>query len=98
MIESSYSLYKLIVLYMLKKVNFPLTNAQISDFILGQEYTSYFHLQQVLTEILLPPVTATEHPAAAQPRDAVLPLAAQASEGKNVAEASGACKRENLPL
>ena len=43
MIESSYSLYKLIVLYMLKKVNFPLTNAQISDFILGQEYTSYFH-------------------------------------------------------
>ena len=31
MIESTYSLYKLIILYMLKKVRFPLTNAQISD-------------------------------------------------------------------
>ena len=45
MIESTYSLYKLIILYMLKKVKFPLTNAQISDFMLGREYTSYFHLQ-----------------------------------------------------
>ncbi|HIV25067.1 MAG TPA: DUF4364 family protein [Candidatus Scatomonas pullistercoris] len=51
MIESTYSLYKLIILYMLKKVSFPLTNAQISDFILGQEYTSYFHLQEVLSEM-----------------------------------------------
>ena len=51
MIESTYSLYKLIILYMLKKVRFPLTNAQISDFILGQEYTSYFHLQEVLSEM-----------------------------------------------
>lgn len=51
MIESTYSLYKLIILYMLKKVNFPLTNAQISDFILGREYTSYFHLQEVLSEM-----------------------------------------------
>ena len=51
MIESSYSLYKLVILFMLKKVNFPLANAQISDFILGQEYTSYFHLQEVLAEM-----------------------------------------------
>lgn len=36
---------------MLKKVSFPLTNAQISDFILGEEYTSYFHLQQALSEM-----------------------------------------------
>ena len=34
MLESSLTLYKLIVLYLLKKVNFPLTNAQISEFIL----------------------------------------------------------------
>ena len=46
------TLYKLIILYMLRKVNFPLTNAQISDFILGQEYTSYFHLQQAISEML----------------------------------------------
>ena len=30
------TLYKLIVLYMLEKVNFPLTNGQISAFILDQ--------------------------------------------------------------
>ena len=52
MIESSYSLYKLIILYMLDQVNFPLTNSQIADFFLEQEYTSYFHLQQVLTEMM----------------------------------------------
>lgn len=46
------TLYKLIVLYMLSKVNFPLTNAQISNFILGKEYTNYFTLQQVLSELL----------------------------------------------
>ena len=48
----SLTLYKLIILYMLKKVTFPLTNAQLSDFILGQEYTSYFHLQQAISEML----------------------------------------------
>ncbi|MDO4490494.1 MAG: DUF4364 family protein [Lachnospiraceae bacterium] len=51
MIESSYALYKLVILYMLEKVNFPLSNAQISEFFLEQEYTSYFHLQEVLNEM-----------------------------------------------
>lgn len=37
---------------MLKKVNFPLTNAQISDFILDRGYTNYFHLQQAISEML----------------------------------------------
>lgn len=45
------TLYKLIILYMLKKVNFPLTNGQISDFILGQGYTTYFTLQQAINEL-----------------------------------------------
>ncbi len=52
MIENTYSLYKLIVLYMLKKVSFPLTNAQISELMLSQNYTTYFRLQEVLTEML----------------------------------------------
>lgn len=52
LIESSFTLYKLIILYMLKKVNFPLTNAQISDFILDRGYTNYFHLQQAISEML----------------------------------------------
>ncbi len=46
------TLYKLIVLSMLNRVDFPLTNAQISDFILGKEYTNYFTLQQVLSELV----------------------------------------------
>lgn len=45
------TLYKLIVLSMLDRVDFPLTNAQISDFILTKEYTNYFTLQQVLSEL-----------------------------------------------
>lgn len=45
------TLYKLIVLYMLDKVTFPLSNSQISEFILDREYTNYFHLQQALFEL-----------------------------------------------
>ena len=40
MIESSFTLYKLIILYMLQNVNFALSNTQISDFILEKEYTN----------------------------------------------------------
>ncbi|MFR8548121.1 MAG: DUF4364 family protein [Lachnospiraceae bacterium] len=46
-----FTLYKLIVLYMLEKVDFPLTNSQISEFILDREYTTYFTLQSVLSEL-----------------------------------------------
>lgn len=45
------TLYKLIILYMLDKVNFPLTNAQISNFILEKEYTNYFTIQQAISEL-----------------------------------------------
>ena len=45
------TLYKLIILYMLDKVDFPLTNAQISQFILDKGYTNYFKLQQALSEL-----------------------------------------------
>ncbi len=47
-----FTLYKLIVLYMLQKVDFPLTNSQISEFVLGRGYTSYFTLQSVLSELV----------------------------------------------
>lgn len=46
------TLYKLIVLYMLRKVNFPLSNTQITEFMLDQEYTDYFHVQQVLHDLV----------------------------------------------
>ena len=46
------TLYKLIILYMLQKVDFPLTNAQISGFVLDKGYTTYFHLQQAISELI----------------------------------------------
>ena len=48
--SETYTLYKLIVLYMLDKVDFPLTTSQISEFILEKEYTTYFKLQETLAE------------------------------------------------
>jgi hypothetical protein len=45
------TLYKLIVLFMLDKVDFPLTNSQISEFILDQGYTNYFTLQTAINEL-----------------------------------------------
>lgn len=47
-----FTLYKLIILYMLSKVNFTLSNSQITDFILEKEYTDYLTLQQALAELL----------------------------------------------
>lgn len=47
-----FTLYKLIILYMLNKVDFPLTNSQISEFILDRGYTTYFTLQSVISELV----------------------------------------------
>ena len=49
--SEAFTLYKLIIMYMLSKVDFPLTNAQISEFILDKGYTTYFKLQQALAEL-----------------------------------------------
>ena len=51
MIQEPETLYKLMILYMLNKVNFPLTNSQLTQFFLDKEYTTYFTLQQVLSEL-----------------------------------------------
>ncbi|MBP5282132.1 MAG: DUF4364 family protein [Lachnospiraceae bacterium] len=51
MIQDPLTLYKLIVLYMLDRVNFPLTSAQISDFMLEKEYTNFMTLQQIISEL-----------------------------------------------
>ena len=45
------TLYKLIILKMLTQIDSPLTNSQISEFILEKEYTNYFTVQQVLAEM-----------------------------------------------
>ena len=46
-----FTTYKLIVLYMAKHATQALTNSQISEFILDREYTDYFQLQKVLSEL-----------------------------------------------
>ncbi|MBE5863103.1 MAG: DUF4364 family protein [Lachnospiraceae bacterium] len=51
MIQDPLTLYKLIVLYMLDRVSFPMTGAQISDFMLEKEYTNFLTLQQVFNEL-----------------------------------------------
>ena len=52
MLSEPLTLYKLMILYMLKQVKFPLSNSQISEFFLDNEYTTYFTLQQALSELL----------------------------------------------
>ncbi len=51
MLQDPLTLYKLIVLYMLNRVSFPLTTAQISDFILEKEYTTFLTLQQAINQL-----------------------------------------------
>lgn len=47
-----FTIYKLTILNMLDKVDFPLTNTQISNFFLEQEYTDYFRVQQVISDLV----------------------------------------------
>ncbi|MDE7415646.1 MAG: DUF4364 family protein [Lachnospiraceae bacterium] len=51
MAQDPLTLYKLIVLYMLDKVNFKLSYSQISSFILEKEYTTFMTLQQVIADL-----------------------------------------------
>ena len=44
--------YKLIILYMLRKVTFPLSNSQITEFMIEKEYTDYFHIQEALNDLV----------------------------------------------
>lgn len=60
MLSEPMTLYKLMNLYMLKQVDFPLTNSQLSNFFLDREYTTYFTLQQALNELLEAGLIKTE--------------------------------------
>lgn len=51
MLSEPITLYKLMNLYMLQQVNFPLTNAQLTNFFLEHDYTTYFTLQQTLNDL-----------------------------------------------
>lgn len=43
---------KLLVLYMLNRVSFPLTQAQIYDFLLERNYVNFLNLQRAITELV----------------------------------------------
>lgn len=52
MAQDPLTLYKLIVLYMLDRVNFPLTKAQVMDYILEKGYTNFLTLQQAISDLI----------------------------------------------
>lgn len=51
MLQQAFTFNKLIVLYILNRVTFPITVAQISDFMLDREYTDFLTLQQIINEL-----------------------------------------------
>jgi len=46
------TLYKLMILYLLRAVRYPLTRTQLSDFLLEKEYCTFFTFQQAIDELL----------------------------------------------
>ncbi len=52
MINHDLSMNKLIILYMLKKVELPLTNTQLSQFVIDKGYTDYFSFQEYLHQLI----------------------------------------------
>lgn len=55
-----FTIYKLTILNMLDKVDFPLSNTQLTDFFLEHEYTDYFRVQQVISDLLEAELIRTE--------------------------------------
>lgn len=51
MLQDSLTINKLIVLYMLNRVNFAMTTAQVCDFILEKDYMDFLTFRQVLSEL-----------------------------------------------
>lgn len=46
------TMYRVIILFMLNKLEYPLTNTQITNFILEKDYTDYFTIQQTISDLL----------------------------------------------
>ena len=55
-----FTIYKLTILNMLDKVDFPLSNTQLTDFFLEHAYTDYFRVQQVISDLLDAELIRTE--------------------------------------
>ena len=77
MLSEPMTLYKLMILYLLKQVNTALAEHRITEFFLSREYTSYFTLRQALAELC---EAATQpHPRDLRPS----PFSESASPGKS---------------
>ncbi|MCD7866941.1 MAG: DUF4364 family protein [Clostridiales bacterium] len=50
--ETPFTIYKLIILYMLDHTSDVLSNSQISEFVLEKGYTNYFRLQETFSELV----------------------------------------------
>lgn len=48
----SLMLYKLIILYILDRISFPISNTELTRFILDKEYASYLTVQQALEDLI----------------------------------------------
>lgn len=46
------TMYRVMILFMLDRVEYPLTNTQITNFVLDRDYTDYFNVQRTLSDLL----------------------------------------------
>lgn len=44
-------LYKLMILYILDRIDFPMTDSQLTDFFIGKNYTDYFTLHETINDL-----------------------------------------------
>lgn len=49
--QDAQTLYKLVILYFLNSTDFPLTNAQVSDYLLNHDFGDYFNIQSALSAL-----------------------------------------------
>ena len=59
--SESLMLYKLIILYILDRMNFPITNTELTRFILEKEYCNYITIQQTLEDLIEDQYVEVEH-------------------------------------
>ena len=51
MLSDPMTLYKLMALYLLKHVSYPLTEDRLSEFFISGNYTDYFRLKEILAQL-----------------------------------------------
>lgn len=51
MTQDPSTLYKLIILYILKEAKYPLTNSQVSEYVVGKGYTDFLTFQLSISEL-----------------------------------------------